>query len=107
MLASKIFVAADQTKFAALTGDYNPIHMDPIAARRTSAGSPVVHGIHTLLWLLDSVSAQHAEVDGVARLKARFFKPVLVGDQAEVWIVQLSSTELRVQARVDGVEVIS
>lgn len=107
MLAAKTFTAADQTNFALWTGDWNPMHMDPVVARRTPAGSPVVHGIHTLLWLLDSVSGKHTEIKGVATVKARFFKPVLVGDQVEAWLVQLSSTSLRLQARVGGVEVVS
>ena len=107
MLASKIFAAADQTKFAALTGDYNPIHMDPVAARRTVVGSPVVHGIHTLLWLIDNVGAKHTDIDNVVAVKARFFKPVHLGDLVEAWVVQLGPTSLRVQARVTGAEVIS
>src|SRR5271163_3454397 len=55
LVDSKIFTVTDQARFAALTGDFNPMHMDPIAARRTPAGAPVVHGIHTLLWLLDNI----------------------------------------------------
>lgn len=107
MLNSKIFTPADQEAFAALTGDFNPMHMDPIAARRTQAGAPVVHGIHLLLWLLDFVSATHAEIEHVTALKARFSKMVYVGDRIEARIVASSSTSLRAQGCVDGVEVVS
>jgi hypothetical protein len=107
MLASRIFVAADQSAFASLTGDYNPMHLDPIAARRTSAGAPVVHGIHTLLWLLDIISAHHPEIETVAAIKVRFSRMVYVGDRVEVWIVQCNTASLRAHARVDGVEVVS
>ena len=33
-------------KFAALSGDYNPVHLDPIKARRTIFGDIVVHGLY-------------------------------------------------------------
>ena len=46
-----------QASFAAVSGDSNPIHLDPLAARRSLAGGAVVHGIHALLWALDSWSA--------------------------------------------------
>jgi NAD(P)-dependent dehydrogenase (short-subunit alcohol dehydrogenase family) len=107
LLDFKIFTAADQRKFAALTGDFNPMHMDPIAARRTQAGAPVVHGIHTLLWLLDFVGARHAEIENPASLKVRFSKMLYLGDRVEARIVQSSSTSLRAQGFVDGVEVVN
>lgn len=36
---------ADVAAFAALTGDYNPLHVDPEYARRTLFRKPVVHGM--------------------------------------------------------------
>ena len=107
MLDSKIFTVTDQARFAALTGDFNPMHMDPIAARRTPAGAPVVHGIHTLLWLLDNIVAHHPDIESVATLKVRFLKMVYLGDRVEARITQCNSTALRAQACVDGVEVVS
>ena len=55
MIGTRIFALGDQVRFAELTGDFNPMHLDPIAARRTLAGAPVVHGIHDLLWLIVSI----------------------------------------------------
>ncbi len=107
MLASKIFGTADQLEFASLTGDYNPMHLDPVAARRTSAGAPVVHGIHTLLWLLDNISAHHPEIETVAAVRVRFYKTVYVGDRVEGRIVRFTTTSLLAQACVEGVEVVS
>jgi len=42
-----------QLDFARLSGDTNPIHIDPIAARRLAAGQPVVYGALLTLWALD------------------------------------------------------
>jgi acyl dehydratase len=53
-MIGKVFTDRDQTFFAALSGDWNPMHMDPVAARRTQAGLPAVHGIHGLLWALEN-----------------------------------------------------
>src|SRR5262245_33796244 len=47
------FTAADQKRFARFSGDSNPVHVDPVAARRVVAGEPIVHGIHLLLRALD------------------------------------------------------
>ena len=46
------FSLDDQVAFAKLSGDYNPVHLDPLKARRTRFGYPVVHGIHLMLWEL-------------------------------------------------------
>jgi hypothetical protein len=98
----KTFQMTDQRRFAALTGDYNPMHMDPVAARRTQAGSPVVHGIHSLLWLLDQLDIQN-----VASLKASFFKMLYLGDRAEARVLQQTATSVRAQVSVDGIEVVA
>jgi len=68
-LARRSFTAADQERFAAFSGDRNPMHMDAAAARRTQAGAPVVHGMHVCLWALDAVA--HAGV-AAARLRVDF-----------------------------------
>lgn len=52
-MISRLFTMADQLAFAALSGDYNPMHVDAVAARRLIYGRPVVHGIHLLVWPLD------------------------------------------------------
>src|ERR1700722_13254833 len=101
MLNSKIFSEADQARFALLSGDYNPMHMDPIAARRSPAGAQVVHGVHTLLWLLDSVAVRHPDIQVAGSLKALFPRMVYLGDIVEARVVRQSSTSLRAQACVD------
>ena len=53
-MTTRSFSIADQTAFATLSGDFNPLHIDAVAARRLMFGRPVVHGIHLLLWALDT-----------------------------------------------------
>lgn len=47
------YTYSDQKKFAELSGDYNPAHLDTIGTRRELFGDVVVHGIHAVLRALD------------------------------------------------------
>jgi len=49
---------ADSKAFAELSGDFNPVHVDPVAARRLVFGSTVPHGIHIILRALDATLAK-------------------------------------------------
>jgi hypothetical protein len=78
---SRIFNTEDQVVFAKLSGDNNPLHIDPVAARKSLFGSAVVHGIHTLLWGLDCVlEGEHEKVE-VQSIRAVFPKPLKVGEE--------------------------
>jgi hypothetical protein len=53
LISDYSFSQSDQIEFAKLSGDWNPIHVDPVFARRTIYGQ-VVHGIHIFLVALDA-----------------------------------------------------
>jgi NAD(P)-dependent dehydrogenase (short-subunit alcohol dehydrogenase family) len=101
ILGSHQFTTVDQDMFAALSGDYNPMHMDPIAARRTSAGAPVVHGVHTLLWSLDSLAKAYPDLPQIAAVKVRFDKLIYVDETAQVILKQLDTANLLIEVVVD------
>jgi NAD(P)-dependent dehydrogenase (short-subunit alcohol dehydrogenase family) len=98
-VASKRFSWDDQHSFASLSGDVNPMHMDPVAARRTSAGSPAVHGIHALVWAIDQL-ASRLPGRQIARIKADWSHFVRVGDTAELLAEPGTNVRLRAQIRV-------
>lgn len=71
--------------FAALSGDFNPLHVDPIYSRRLQFGRPVIHGIHHLLRACDKVFSQYrlTEPVQIGSIKAMFPNPVSVGQLIE------------------------
>src|SRR5687768_5604064 len=75
---SRTFTPADVQAFAAVSGDWNPAHVDALAARRLIAGGPIVHGVHALLWALDATGPG----PGLARIRCTFRQPVRVGEHA-------------------------
>ena len=76
--ASRTFTPAETEAFAAVSGDWNPAHVDPLAARRLIAGGPIVHGVHVLLWALDATGPG----TGLARVRCTFRQPVRIGEHA-------------------------
>jgi len=101
VIAERDFVIADQEHFAAISGDRNPMHMDALAAWRTMAEFPVVHGIHTLLWSLDSLFRYLPHPGSVASIKVSFQKMIYVGDHVQAVLVQRNEQKLRVEVVVE------
>ncbi len=98
---------ADQEWFAAVSGDFNPMHMDALAARRTLAGFPVVHGIHTLLWALDSTFRYLPQVRNLAAMRVTFEKMVYVGDRVRAVLMQHDEKRLRLEVVVGEITVMA
>lgn len=81
-IAIRSFTMADQHRFAALSGDVNPMHVDAVAARRLLAGRAVVHGMHTLLVALEAWPGGRGDLP--VRITADFASPVCVGDEVQI-----------------------
>ncbi len=95
LLASRSFSLDDQTSFARLSSDFNPIHLDQNFARRTQAGAPIVHGIHTLLWAANA--ALMAFPIGIANIVARFPQPLYLGEVASVRLKSRTDRQIDVE----------
>lgn len=83
-IASRAFTLNDQREFARASGDLNPLHLEASFARRTQMGAPVVHGIHTLLWALESVL--RSENFDIQNIRVRFHQPLFLDETAELRI---------------------
>ena len=85
----------DQLRFAVASGDFNPLHLDTLFARKTFLGKPVVHGMHQILRLFDLT-----RIDGrnLAKINASFLSPARVGE--ELYVVLKRESELGFTAKI-------
>lgn len=92
--AGRTVTEADIVMFAALTGDWNPIHVDAEYAKNTIFGQRIAHGLLTLsimsglLMRLGFLEETVVAFYGIDRL--RFTNPVFIGDtiKARVKVVE-------------------
>jgi acyl dehydratase len=89
--------------FAQLSGDFNPLHLDVIAARRTQFGRTIVNGIHLLLRAIDGVSsAWRLEIEPHA-LSISFNNPVRTGARVTVRATRSeSSNHIHISAQSES-----
>lgn len=71
-------------RYAAVTGDYNPIHVDPEFAAKTEMGGVIAHGTMSLnlIWQALERTLGRAALARI-ELDIRFRRPVRVGDRIE------------------------
>ena len=84
-MAARTFSQEDQTLFAELSGDSNALHVSPLEARRTLFGRQVVHGIHLLLWSLETLLKKPCRL---TKLNVTFGRPVGVGETVSCQVVR-------------------
>jgi 3-hydroxybutyryl-CoA dehydratase len=66
--------------YAAVSGDFNPIHIDPEVGRSAGFPGAILQGMCTMAWLADACTGYLGDPARVKRLRARFSLPVVVGD---------------------------
>lgn len=103
LLGERVFDAADQQRFAAESHDLNPIHVDPVAARRLISGKQLVHGVHTLIQALDFWPGETGAPPGELALHCSFVHPVNVGDVVRFVRLPDWRGQPRLAALVEGV----
>ena len=90
----------DVHRFAELTGDYNPIHVDEEFAAASKFGRPIVHGMFGAS-LISAVLGTKLPGPGNMYMNQslRFLKPVFIGDTitATAEIIDLDPEKYRVR----------
>lgn len=66
--------------YSGASGDYNPIHIDPNVGRAAGYQGVILQGMCTYSWLADACVAYLGDPARLVRLRAKFTKPVQVGD---------------------------
>ena len=84
---------ADLVGFAALTGDYNPIHTDADYSKASFMGQRVAHGMLTISYAVGQayqLGILERTVLGFRGLDIKFSSPVYIGDtiHAELKVVE-------------------
>lgn len=84
-------------RFACLSGDFNPIHIDPVRARRLRFGVTVAHGINVLLVALDNGLAGRNAPCRLKGLKVNFSGPIPTGEKFKIAVVESAPDKLRME----------
>ena len=112
---SKTLTESDIAQFAAISGDFDPIHVDEAHARTTPFGRRIAHGILSMA-VLSTVSAmisRRARERGsrgtsvsMGYDRIRFLKPVFIGDTltARYTILALDPATRRSRSKVEVVK---
>jgi acyl dehydratase len=109
---SKTLTETDVALFSAISGDFDPVHVDETYARSTPFGRRIAHGILSMA-LLSTVSAMisaRARERGASGTsvslgydRIRFLKPVFIGDTltARYTILELDPDSRRSRSKVE------
>ena len=95
---SKTITESDVTLFAGITGDFNPVHVDEVAAARSRFGGRIAHGMLSA-GLVSAVLGMKLPGPGSIYLSQslRFTRPVRIGDTvtAQVTVASVNTEKRR------------
>jgi len=91
------FNISDQKIFSKISGDYNPIHVDPNFSRRSIFGSVVVHGINLVLFALNEWAKKVENKYYIESFKCYFRKHVNVDEEISLDIIYISDKEIKLE----------
>lgn len=97
---AKTVTESDIALFAGVTGDFNPVHVDAVAAERSMFGERIAHGMLSA-GFISAVLGMRLPGPGSVYLSQtlRFTKPVRIGDTvtARVEVLEVIAAKRRVR----------
>ena len=91
----------ESLNFARVSGDYNPLHLDSIAARRTRFGQTLIHGVCGSIKALDLLLKNRGADVSLASIKVKYNKPATQGQTLEAF-EQTTDSLTRLELFADG-----
>jgi 3-hydroxybutyryl-CoA dehydratase len=84
---SKTITEYDISNFAGITGDFNPVHIDKIAAEKSIFKERIAHGM-LVASFISTVIGMYLPGKGSIYLEQniKFLKPVKIGDTITAWV---------------------
>ncbi|HEY0881973.1 MAG TPA: MaoC family dehydratase [Archangium sp.] len=70
--------------YAAASGDFNPIHIDPKVGEEAGLGGVILQGLCTLGWAVDAFIRYLGDPGKVSAVRVRFSKPVKPNDTVTI-----------------------
>ena len=101
LFTHKITVESDQAKrYAEVSGDDNPIHLDPETARAAGLPDVILHGLCTMAFAAQAVVNNILKGDPrrLEHIKVRFARPVFMGDILTTtgWLVEETDDRIHI-----------
>lgn len=93
----RIFSQEDVNKFAALTGDTNPIHLNEEFASNSIFGKPVVHGVLASALFSTLLGTIFTKYGGIyLSQNSNFVKPIYIGEKitAEIELIDIRMKDI-------------
>jgi hypothetical protein len=100
-MAERAFTSDDQLAFAKLSGDYNPLHVDPVIARRLLFGQQIVHGLHALLWSVDECLRSRTQSLELRAVKANFQAGIGLGQTVNCLCINKNEYQVEIRLEID------
>lgn len=66
--------------YAGASGDFNPIHIDPVFARSVGMERNIIHGLCSMAWVSTTITSWAGDVRSLKKLRVRFSKPIYPED---------------------------
>ncbi|MGB7342298.1 MAG: MaoC/PaaZ C-terminal domain-containing protein [Phototrophicaceae bacterium] len=102
MSRGRTITEADLVNFAALTGDFNPMHTDAEYAKNSFMGQRVAHGMLIMSYAVGQayqLGILERTVLAFRALEVKFSTPVFIGDTIRI---EMEVTETKEAARLGG-----
>lgn len=66
--------------YAAASGDFNPIHIDPVVGEKAGLEGVILQGMCTMAWAVEAIVNASGDPGALKKVRVRFSKPIIPGD---------------------------